>query len=273
MSLGLASNFKRASTPVLNSQFSRLSGPQVKVAWGWGWFFLPVFSRKLLEEVPDTLQDVTSSFAKGILRDSFPISSGMDDRILSKVYWSCHNRGHTSLKLLVDYHSTINGWASSTQWFNLHIYNLMCSQNCLFRVPLQQLHSRENIFKEPCQLSSAFFSGWGPEEGGSHSSGGALIKSINSFWSSNSHQSPPRKSRHCLKWNSRRKETSLVSARVLVFMLRIPHHLRLCEDMKHAHMTWREDSMPMFKLGRKKTFENEEFTEKAFCSFGVRGSW
>lgn len=57
--------------------------------------------------------------------------------------------------------------ASSTQWFNLHIYNLMCSQNCLLRVPLQQLHSSENIFKEPCQLPSAFFSGFEPEEGDS----------------------------------------------------------------------------------------------------------
>lgn len=33
-----------------------------------------------------------------------------------------------------------------------------------------------------------FFLGWGPEEGDSHSSGGALIKSIKSFWSSHSHQ-------------------------------------------------------------------------------------
>lgn len=129
--------------------------PMLKLLGGYRWLIL---SRKFLEGVPDTLQEVTSSFAKGILRDCLPISSRMDDRNLNKVYWSCHGRGHTSFKLLVDYHSTVNGWAGSTQGFNLHIYNLLCSQNCLFRVPLQQLHSRENIFKEPRQLPSAFFS-------------------------------------------------------------------------------------------------------------------
>lgn len=235
------------------------------------WF---IFSRKFLEGLPDTLQDATSSFAKGILRDSLPISSRMDDRILNKVYWSCHDRGHTSFKLLVDYHSTVNGWAGSTQGFNLHIYNLMCSQNCLFRVPLQQLHSRDSIFKELPQLPSAFFSNWGPEEGGSHTYGGALIKSIKSSWHSHSHQPVSSKEKWVLLTlkikEEGNKEISLASAWFLVFLLRIPHHLRLCEDVKHPPMVWQEDSMLMFQLGRRKTFEDEEFTAKAFCSFGVR---
>ena len=73
--------------------------------------------------------------------------------------WSYHGKRCTSLKLPVDNHSTMNGWAASTQWFDLHIYNLTCAQKCYFRVPLQQLHSNENIFKEPCQHSSAFLCG------------------------------------------------------------------------------------------------------------------
>lgn len=169
---------------------------------------LTCLPRKLLEGVPATLQDVTSSFEEEILRDSFRILPGMDDRIVSRVCWSFHNRGHSSLKLLVDYHSTINAWDSSTQWFNLHIYNSMCSQNRLFRVPLPQIHSRGSVFKELSQLPSAWFSGLGSEEGGSHSSRGALARSTNSFWSCSSHQSPPKKSGCCLNWTSRRKDTS-----------------------------------------------------------------
>lgn len=194
----------------------------------------------------------------------------MDDRNLNKVYWSCHDRGHTSFKLLVDYHSTVNGWAGCTQGFNLHIYNLMCSQNCLFRVPLQQLHGRENIFKEPRQLPSAFFfSGSGPEEGGSHSSGEVLIKSTKSFWCSHSHQPVWFKEKWALLTLKIKEEGNfLASVWFLVFLLRIPHHLRLCEDGKHPPLVWWEDSMLMLKLGRRKTFE--EFTGKAFCSFVVR---
>lgn len=170
----------------------------------------------------------------------------MDDRNLNKVYWSCHDRGHTSFKLLVDYHSTVNGWAGSTQGFNLHIYNLLCSQNCLFRVPLQQLHSRENIFKEPSAPFSVFFSGSGPEEGGSHSSGEVLIKSTKSFWCSHSHQPVWFKEKWALLTLKIKEEGNfLASVWFLVFLLRIPHHLRLCEDGKHPPLVWWEDSMLM----------------------------
>lgn len=124
--------------------------------------------------------------------------------------------------------------------------------------------------KSPLSSLQRFFSGWGPEEGGSHSSGGALIKSTKSFWCAHSHQSVSSKEKWALLTLKIRKETSLASAWFLVFLLRIPHHLRLCEDGKHPPLVWWEDSMLMLQLGRRKTFEDEEFTGKAFCSFGVR---
>lgn len=96
------------------------------------------------------------------------IRNGWQD-FKQRLCWSYHSRRCTGLKLSADNHSTANGWASYIQWFNLHIYNLMCWQHYHFRMPLQQLHPNE-IFKETCPLPSLLSE---PEEsGGSHISGG-----------------------------------------------------------------------------------------------------
>lgn len=109
---------------------------------------LPALERPLkLHRIPPL--DLQKESCPHLIRDG-----GQDFK--QNLCWSYHGKRYTSLKLSVDNQSTVNGWAGSTQWFDLHIYNLTCAQKCHFRVPLQQLHSDENIFWEPCQHPSAF---------------------------------------------------------------------------------------------------------------------
>ena len=107
---------------------------------------LPALERPLkLHRVPPL--DLQKQSWSHLIRDR-----GQDFK--QNLCWSYHGKRCTSLKLSINNHSTMNGWAGSTQWFDLHIYNLTCTE-----VPLRGATAAAPFqWKHLQRALSAFFS-------------------------------------------------------------------------------------------------------------------